>query len=221
MTDKELLEMALEWYQSYDDTKKECALQIFPKEKLESELKRYNNNKKTAKQLAREADLKKKLERCKKLFPVGTLIWSNEGTDLLPNLVINEPYIADTQYDAPSNVYEWHEKDKKTIYVNTLRLHVDDNGEWSPCSSKEHKVALEICLENMDKPRFGKNHIIDLKQFYKEQDDWLEKQIERVESDIVYYSNGLADAKEDLAYYKKYDPRKLNAERIKEILKDV
>ena len=221
MTDKELLEMALEWYQSYDDTKKECALQIFPKEKLESELKRYNNNKKTAKQLAREADLKKKLERCKKLFPVGTLIWSNEGTDLLPNLVINEPYIADTRYDAPSNVYEWNEKDRKTIYVNTLRLHVDDNGEWSPCSSKEHRASLEICLENMDKTRFGKNHIIDLKQFYKEQDDWLEKQIERVEGDIDYYSSGLADAKEDLAYYKKYDPRKLNAERIKEILKNV
>ena len=221
MTDKELLEMALEWYQSYDDTKKECALQIFPKEKLESELNRYNDNKKTARELAREENLKKMLIRCKKLFPVGTLIWSHDGSDFLPNLVIGKPYIGETRYDVPSNVYKWDEDNRKTVYVNTVRLHVDDKGEWSPCSSKEHKVSLEICLHDMDAPKYGKNHIVDLKQFYKDQDVWLKDQIDKVKDNVSYFKNCLYGAEEDLAYYKKYDPRKLNAERIKEILKTI
>ena len=220
MTEKELFEKALDWYQSFDPIKKKCALDLFPKEKLESKLQEHIENKKKKKQEQREEDLKKALEKCKRLFPIGTLIWSDECTDNLPHIVIDEPYIDKTEYGAPYYVYDWDEKDRKTVYAHTLRLHW--NGEiFVPISTKRDLVSLERCLYDMEKTEeYRTNHIIDLKQFYKSETEKKKNNLERVKSNLEYYQRNVNQMNEEKDYYESYDPTKLTKERIQEIIKE-
>ena len=95
-----LFDKAMEWYQSGDKGKREAALELFPEDMLEREIDDFKKRNYKEFMKTREEQLRRRLEDAKKIFPMGSLIWSDEGTDNCPNIIVGEPYIGDTQYGS-------------------------------------------------------------------------------------------------------------------------
>ena len=143
-----LFERAIEWYDSNDCGKQQAALELFPEKQLKAALEDYRKKKKRERKSEREEELKSKLERCKKMFPLGLLIWSDDGTDKCPNVVVSEPYIGESDYHCYLHSYYFSD-DKRTILVDTVRLCID--GPLWP--KTKHVVCLENVLHYMDLPK--------------------------------------------------------------------
>ena len=215
----DLFEKALEWYQSYNDGKRQAALELFPKKRLEEAVEGYKKKKEKEKLERREKDLKKNLEKCKELFPVGTLMWSDDGTDKCPNLIISEPYISETKYKAPWGVYDTgYNGIKKTILANSIRLYHNEplEGDW-----KFDKVGLEICLDNMNKKSdyVRRNYVIDLDEFYNTEKEEKEKKLKWLKDNRERTQKELDRLNEEISELESYDPTKMTKEHIKELLK--
>lgn len=219
MDDNRLLDKALSWYRSMDPGKKAAALELFPQKKLESEMDAYIKRKAKQDIIDREQALQEKLERCCKLFPIGTLVWNDEYSDLCPNIIISEPYIAESDsYHLPYSLINSN-LPNTTILAKTMRIfHGNEIDEkYSPSI-----IGLERCLDNMDKNQDGssfyRNHIINLKEFYKDEFDERSKKIEHYEKLITDYQKQIDNINESLTYWKKYNPKNLNAEFIKSVV---
>ena len=210
----ELFDKACEWYQKGGDFRT-AACELFSKTKLEKGIDAYNEKKKKERLAKREEDLKKVLERCKKKFPIGTLVWSDEGSDRLPNLIISEPYIAETDYRAPYSAYECGEKNRKSVFVKTMRL--------SKCKPL-HKdtVCLEICLEHMDSKSdyCRRDHIIHFKDFYETETEEKNSKLKWLKDNQKRVQNQLDDINKEINWWESYNPTDLNKESVKEILKE-
>lgn len=217
-----LLEKALGWYTSGDSGKKEAALELFPKEKLQDEITKYNEKKTKEGLERREEQLKENLKRCKKLFPIGTPIWSDDGTDHCPNIVISEPYIAETKYRMPYDAYPMgYNGTRKTIFANTIRMSTCANepleGKWG-----KGKVNLEICLQNMDSTsEWGhRNHIINLKEYYKVRNDEKTDRMKWLKDEIERRQKSLDELTSEYKTLEKYEPTEFTKELINKIVED-
>lgn len=208
---------ALEWYQSGVPGKKEAALELFSEEELEKGVSRYNKEKKLKIARERRQELEKCLERCKKLFPIGTLVRSDDGTDHLPNLVISEPYISETEYHFPFFKHSWDYDKKETVLVKTVRICGNE-----PIDHISY-VGLETVLYYMDKDKnddFYRNGIIDLKEYKESQIKKRQEKIEWLTKRKEEEEKRLNDILSDLSEWEEYDPTKLTKEKIQEILKN-
>lgn len=217
----DIFEKALEWYQSGNSGKREAALELFSKKELEKEIDRFNEKKLKETLKAREEHLKKTFDRCKKLFPIGTPMWSDEGTDNCVNIVVSEPYIEETQYSVPCGAYDYsYTGKKKSIFAKTIRIGTINNepleGNW-----KYDTINLEKCLYDMDnKSEWGhKEHIINLNEYYKVRNEertskikWLKEKVERDQKD-------LNEKIDELNAWEEYKPEGLTKELINEIVK--
>lgn len=216
---KNLFDLAMGWYRSGDSGKKEAALDLFPEDMLKKEIEAYRKRDKEERLKLREENLQKMLKRCKKLFHIGDVIESNDGTDHLPNLIISEPEIQKVEYlpFCVENGWDYGPDDKYTILVDTVRLYMNEPLDRS-------KVCLEELLYCMDLPNdeyFKKKGFIDLKEYTKrqikkkydelknllEKEERVQKELDEIQSDITVLEN--------------YDPNKLTDKKIKEILKNV
>ena len=209
-----LFNKALEWYRKGGDYRR-AACELFSEKELET----YENERKKNMMTDRDKMLQKMLVRCKKLFPVGSLIQSDDGTDHLPNLTISEPYIQDVKYLPLCVNYSLDYKDdeRKTIFVDTIRIRRDES--W-----RKSKVCLEQLLYYMDKPdgdNFKKKGFIDLKEYEK-------KQIEKKNDELTYLKTlaeklekDLDDTKKSIVEVEAYNPSELTEQKLKEILKNV
>lgn len=209
-----LFEKAIKWYRKGGDYRR-AACELFS----EKELEKYENERKKNMMTDRDKMLQKMLVRCKKLFPIGSLIQSHDGTDHLPNLTISEPYIKYVKHLPFCVDYSSDYKDgeRKTIFVDTIRILRNE-----PCGKSQ--VCLEQLLYYMDIPdgdNFKKKGFIDLKEYEK-------KQIEKKNEELTYLKTlaekieqDLDDTKKSIAEVEAYNPSELTEQKLKEILKDV
>lgn len=217
---KNLFDLAMGWYRSGDSGKKEAALDLFPEEMLKKEIEEYRKRDKKERIKLREENLQKMLERCKKLFHIGDVIESPDGTDHLPNLIISEPRIQKVEYLpwCVENSYDYGPDEKYTIVVDTVRLHMN-----KPLD-RNSKVCLEALLYYMDKPKddeFRKNGFIDLKEYAKKQIEEKNKELKNLKAREQRVQKDLSDIQMDIATLEEYDPNELTSKKIKEILKNV
>ena len=209
-----LFNKALEWYEKGGDYRR-AACELFS----EKELEKYENEKKKNLVTDRDKMLQKMLVRCKKLFPIGSLIQGHDGTDCLPHLTTSEPYIQDVDHLPFCVDYSSDYKDgeRKTIFVDTVRI-------WRNEPWIKSQVCLEELLYYMDIPdgdNFKKKGFIDLKEYEK-------KQIENKNEELTYLKTlaekkekDLDDIKKKIAEVEAYNPSELTEQKLKEILKDV
>ena len=94
------LDKAREWYKKGGELKK-LALTAFSKNELDDE--------------NIEWDYDKLLEKFAKKYPIGTIVWSNDGTDEYPNVIVSKPYLKDVDYWSMYNI-------KKHIVFDTKRI---------------------------------------------------------------------------------------------------
>ena len=216
---KNLFDLAMGWYRSGDSGKKEAALDLFPEDMLKKEIEAYRKRDKEERVKLREENLQKTLERCKKLFHIGDLIQSSDGTDHLPNLIISEPRIQKVEYlpCCVNNSWEYDGYEKKTIVVDTVRLYMNKPLDRS-------KVCLEELLYYMDRPKddeFRKKGFIDLKEYAEKQVEKKSKELKNLREREQRGLKDLSELQMDIATLEKYNPNELTSKKIKEILKDV
>ena len=209
-----LFEKAIEWYRKGGDYRR-AACELFS----EKELEKYENERKKSMMADRDKMLQEMLIRCKKLFPIGSLIQGDNLADRLPNLTISEPYIQYVKYLPLCVNYssEYKDGERKTIFVDTVRIRRNE-----PCGKSQ--VCLEQLLYYMDKPdgdNFKKKGFIDLKEYEK-------KQIEKKNEELTYLKTlaekieqDLDDTKKSIAEVEAYNPSELTEQKLKDILKDV
>ena len=209
-----LFEKAIEWYRKGGDYRR-AACELFSEKELET----YENGRKKNMMADRDKMLQEMLIRCKKLFPIGSLIQGDNLADRLPNLTISEPYIQYVKYLPLCVNYssEYKDGERKTIFVDTVRIRRNE-----PCGKSQ--VCLEQLLYYMDKPdgdNFKKKGFIDLKEYEK-------KQIEKKNEELTYLKTlaekieqDLDDTKKSIAEVEAYNPSELTEQKLKEILKDV
>ena len=209
-----LFNKALEWYRKGGDYRR-AACELFSEKELEA----YENGRKKNMMADRDKMLQEMLIRCKKLFPIGSLIQGDNLADRLPNLTISEPYIQYVKYLPLCVNYssEYKDGERKTIFVDTVRIRRNE-----PCGKSQ--VCLEQLLYYMDKPdgdNFKKKGFIDLKEYEK-------KQIEKKNEELTYLKTlaekieqDLDDTKKNIAEVEAYNPSELTEQKLKEILKDV
>ena len=209
-----LFEKAIEWYRKGGDYRR-AACELFSEKELEA----YENGRKKNMMADRDKMLQEMLIRCKKLFPIGSLIQGDNLADRLPNLTISEPYIQYVKYLPLCVNYssEYKDGERKTIFVDTVRIRRNE-----PCGKSQ--VCLEQLLYYMDKPdgdNFKKKGFIDLKEYEK-------KQIEKKNEELTYLKTlaekieqDLDDTKKSIAEVEAYNPSELTGQKLKEILKDV
>lgn len=209
-----LFEKAIEWYRKGGDYRR-AACELFSEKELEA----YENGRKKNMMADRDKMLQEMLIRCKKLFPIGSLIQGDNLADRLPNLTISEPYIQYVKYLPLCVNYssEYKDGERKTIFADTVRIRRNE-----PCGKSQ--VCLEQLLYYMDKPdgdNFKKKGFIDLKEYEK-------KQIEKKNEELTYLKTlaekieqDLDDTKKSIAEVEAYNPSELTEQKLKEILKDV
>ena len=209
-----LFEKAIEWYRKGGDYRR-AACELFSEKELEA----YENGRKKNMMADRDKMLQEMLIRCKKLFPIGSLIQGDNLADRLPNLTISEPYIQYVKYLPLCVNYssEYKDGERKTIFVDTVRIRRNE-----PCGKSQ--VCLEQLLYYMNKPdgdNFKKKGFIDLKEYEK-------KQIEKKNEELTYLKTlaekieqDLDDTKKSIAEVEAYNPSELTEQKLKDILKDV
>lgn len=217
---KNLFDLAISWYRSGDYGKKAAALDLFPENMLKKEIKAYRKRDEKERIKLREENLQKMLERCKKLFHIGDVIESDDGTDNLPNLIISEPRIQKVEYLpwCVENSYDYGPDERYTIVVDTVRLYMNE-----PLDRKS-KVCMEQLLYYMDKPKddeFRKNGFIDLKEYAKKQIEERDTELSRLKESEQRTQKDLSDIQMNIAVLEDYDPNELTKEKVKDILKNV
>ena len=217
---KNLFDLAMGWYRSGDSGKKEAALDLFPEEMLKKETEAYRKRDKEERVKLREENLQKMLKRCQKLFHIGDLIESNDGTDHLPNLIISEPRIQKVEYlpFCVENSYDYGPDERYTIVADTVRLYMNE-----PLDRKS-KVCLEALLYYMDKSKddeFKKKGFIDLKEYAKKQIEEKNKELKNLKEREQRTQKDLSELQMDITTLENYDPNELTSKKIKEILKNV
>lgn len=214
---KNLFDLAMGWYRSGDSGKKAAALDLFPENMLEKEIEEYRKRDDEERIKLREENLQKMLERCKKLFQIGDLIQSPDGTDHLPNLIISEPRIQKVEY-LPCSVedsWKYQDSEKYTIVVDTVRLYMNE-----PLDRKS-KVCLEALLYYMDKPKddtFRKNGFIDLKEYAEKQVEKKNEELKKLREREQRSLKDLKDLQSEIKELEDYDPTLLTKEKIYEII---
>ena len=217
-----LFDKAMSWYQSGDSGKRDAALELFPKDMLEKEIENYKKRDKEERKKLREKELQDVLKKCKKLFPVGTLVWSDDGTDHCVNVIVEEPHIAGTEYRAPYGKYEIGDMDRKTVLAKTIRIGTMSNepleGNW--CKSY---VGLENLLINMtekkDSPYVRTKPIINLKDLHEKKKAERDAEIMKIKAEIEKRSNELVKYNADLSELEAFNPYEFTKEKIQEIVK--
>lgn len=217
---KNLFDLAMGWYRSGDSGKKAAALDLFPEDMLKKEIEAYRKRDEKERIKLREENLQKMLKRCQKLFHIGDLIQSPDGTDHLPNLIISEPRIQKVDFlpFCVEDSWNYGPDEKYTIVVDTVRLYMN-----KPLNRKS-KVCLEALLYYMDKSKddeFKKNGFIDPKEYAKKQIEEKNKELKDLRAREQRVQKDLNDIQMDITTLEEYDPNELTSKKIKEILKNV
>lgn len=221
-----LFDKAMEWYQSGDRGKREAALELFPEDMLKNEIDNYRKRNKVERLKLRDVELEKSLEDAKKMFPVGTIIWSDDGTDTCPNIIVGEPYIGNTKYGThiPYEKYHYFEDkdvEKKTILVHAIRVsHGSIPGEEI---FRNSVIGLEKIMLEMKKPEQNrypaKDFFVDIDSYRNNEAKKKAEEIKNLNDIITRNQKEIDRCKAELAEWMEYNPYAFSVEMIDELVK--
>lgn len=223
-----LFDKAIEWYMSGDKGKKAAALDLFPEDMLKREIENFKKRNKKERLLTRDEELQQVLKKAKKEFPIGTLIWSDEGTDSCPNLVVGEPYIGSTKYGShiPYGKYENSDEEdvRRTVLVHTVRIYRSDIESDEPKWYRSI-VGLENILIQMDKPlenRYPqkKSFYVNLDEYHMSEKNVKELETNHIKSKVSELTEELKKCSEKLTFWEGYDPDSLTKEKINKMVEE-
>ena len=221
-----LFDKAMEWYQSGDKGKREAALELFPEDMLEREIDDFKKRNYKEFMKTREEQLRRRLEDAKKIFPMGSLIWSDEGTDNCPNIIVGEPYIGDTQYGShiPDNIYSYEIPygERKTVLVHTIRISRSDI-VGNDLKYAKGIVGLEKLMVNMEKPFLKRypckeSYFIKLEEYYKSENEEKNNNLNNLKKSISTCEERIQELKTTLSEWENYDPNSLTKEKINKLV---
>lgn len=198
------LATAIEWYNGFDDTLREFAKKAFSEDKLSNGI--IGKNKKHVDNIYIE---------CKKMFPIGTLVWSDEGSDKLPHIIMSEPFIDKTvnqsSYHAVTIPMGCPRELHESVYVHTVRFNMDGYKQ------KDIINIEDVLRQHRDKSRFHRNMIIDPAEYEKDFKETIIKAINRRQSEIQQYTDKIQNYQDEIAELENMKPAKID-DTISEIL---
>lgn len=152
------LDKAREWFKRGGELK-EIALTAFSENELNEKI---------------EWDYDKLLEKFAKKYPIGTIVWSNDGSDNYPNVIVSKPYLKDVEsYWSMYNI-------KKHIVFNTKRIlltgicssHIEIRDK---CEFDEIKIHSYSHLDGFNYKKWKEQYISQHNRMIEHWTDIIEK----------------------------------------------
>ena len=151
------LDKAREWYKRGGELA-EIALTAFSKKELDENI---------------EWDYDKLLEKFAKKYPIGTIVWSNDGTDYFPNVIVSKPYLKDVEYWSMYNIKKHIVFDTKRILLTgtcSSRIEIRDKREFD-----EIKIHSYSHLEGFNYKKWKQQYISEHNRMIEHWTDTIEK----------------------------------------------
>lgn len=152
------LDKAREWYKKGGELKK-LALTAFSKNELDDE--------------NIEWDYDKLLEKFAKKYPIGTVLWSNDGTDEYPNVIVSKPYLKDVDYWSMYNIKKHIVFDTKRILLTGIRnSHIEIRDK---CEFEEIKINSYAHPEGFNYKKWKEKYISEHNRLIEHWTETIEK----------------------------------------------
>ena len=151
------LDKAREWYKRGGELA-EIALTAFSEKELDEKI---------------EWDYDKLLEKFAKKYPIGTILWSNDGTDNYPNVIVSKPYLKDVEYWSMYNIKKHIVFDTKRILLTGIcgnRIEIRDR-----CEFDEIKINSYSHPEGFNYKKWKEQYISQHNRMIEHWTDIIEK----------------------------------------------
>ena len=151
------LDKAREWYKRGGELA-EIALTAFSKKELDENI---------------EWDYNKLLAEFAKKYPIGTIVWSNDGTDYFPNVIVSKPYLKDVEYWNMYNIKKHIVFDTKRILLTgtcSSRIEIRDKREFD-----EIKIHSYSHLDGFNYKKWKQQYISEHNRMIEHWTDTIEK----------------------------------------------
>ena len=151
------LDKAREWYKRGGELA-EIALTAFSKKELDENI---------------EWDYDKLLAEFAKKYPIGTIVWSNDGTDYFPNVIVSKPYLKDVEYWSMYNIKKHIVFDTKRILLTgtcSSRIEIKDKREFD-----EIKIHSYSHLDGFNYKKWKQQYISEHNRLIEHWTDTIEK----------------------------------------------
>ena len=175
------LDKAKEWFKRGGELR-EIALTAFSEKELDEKI---------------EWDYDKLLEKFSKKYPIGTIVWSNDGTDNYPNIIVSKPYLKDVEsYWSMYNIKKHIVFDTKRILLTGMRG--DDRIEIrDKCEFDEIKINSYSHPEGFNYKKWKEEYI---SQHNRMIEHWTET-VEKYNKDIKNLTQQIFDYKYEVANF--------------------
>ena len=150
------LDKAREWYKKGGELA-EIALTAFSKKELDENI---------------EWDYDELLEKFAKKYPIGTIVWSNDGTDYFPNVIVSKPYLKDVDWSV-FNIKKHIVFDTKRILLTgtcSSRIEIRDKREFD-----EIKIHSYSHLDGFNYKKWKEQYISQHNRMIEHWTDIIEK----------------------------------------------
>ena len=150
------LDKAREWYKKGGELKK-IALTAFSKKELDENI---------------ELDYDELLEKFAKKYPIGTIVWSNDGTDYFPNIIVSKPYLKDVDWSV-FNIKKHIVFDTKRILLTGIcnsHIEIRDKREFD-----EIKIHSYSHPDSFNYKKWKEQYISEHNKFIEHWTDTIEK----------------------------------------------
>ena len=152
------LDKAREWYKRGGELR-EIALTAFSENELNEKI---------------EWDYDKLLEKFAKKYPIGTIVWSNDGTDNYPNVIVSKPYLKDIKsYWSMYNIKKHIVFDTKRILLTGIcSSHIEIRDK---CEFDEIKIHSYSHLDGFNYKKWKEQYISQHNRMIEHWTDIIEK----------------------------------------------
>ena len=151
------LDKAREWYKKGGELA-EIALTAFSKKELDENI---------------EWDYDELLEKFAKKYPIGTIVWSNDGTDYFPNVIVSKPYLKDVEWSV-FNIKKYIVFDTKRILLTggtcNSRIEIKDKHEFD-----EIKINSYSHPDEFNYKKWKEQYISEHNKFIEHWTDIIDK----------------------------------------------
>ena len=151
------LDKAREWYKRGGELA-EIALTAFSKKELDENI---------------EWDYNKLLAEFAKKYPIGTIVWSNDGIDYFPNVIVSKPYLKDVAYWSMYNIKKHIVFDTKRILLTGIcgsHIEIRDKREFD-----EIKIHSYSHLDGFNYKKWKQQYISEHNRMIEHWTDTIEK----------------------------------------------
>ena len=151
------LDKAREWYKKGGELA-EIALTAFSEKELDENI---------------EWDYDKLLTEFAKKYPIGTIVWSNDGTDHFPNVIVSKPYLKDIGWNV-FNIKKYIVFDTKRILLTggtcNSRIEIKDKHEFD-----EIKIYSYSHPDEFNYKKWKEQYISEHNKFIEHWTDIIDK----------------------------------------------